>query len=157
MGKLELRKGVWDVLAVAKALPEIRFRIVGWGPEEQAMRRAASANVEFVGAVRDADLAREYARASVFFLPSRAEGSPVALLEAMASGCAVVCTLPFDFDGLKVEPGDVPGLIAAVRSLALDPARARSLGEQNVARALSHNWEDFAAILHGVYREVLGA
>ena len=156
VGKLEVRKGVWDVLAVAKALPEIRFRIVGWGPEERALRRQASPNVEFRCVAKDPDVAQEFSRASIFFLPSRAEGSPMALLEAMASGCAVVCTLPLEYEGSKVAPGDVPGMVSAVRSLASDPARARALGERNVALSRAHTWEDFAATLHAVYREVLG-
>jgi len=156
VGKLEVRKGIWELLAVAKALPDIRFRIVGWGPEERAVRREASPNVEFVDIVTNGNLAPEFSRASIFLLPSRAEGSPMALLEAMASGCAVVCTLPLEYEGAKVAPGDIPGLISAVRSLASEPARARALGQANVTLARAHTWEDFAATLHAVYREVLG-
>jgi glycosyltransferase involved in cell wall biosynthesis len=156
VGKLEVRKGVWDVLAVAKALPDVKIRVVGWGPEEEALRRAAPPNVEFVGVVKGPDLAREYARASIFLLPSRAEGSPVALNEAMASGCAVVCTLPFEYAGAQLAPGDVEGLVRAVRRLASDPQEARALGARNVELARGRSWEAFAETLYATYREVLG-
>ncbi len=156
VGKFEVRKGVWEVLAVAKALPDVRIRMVGWGPEEEALRREAPPNVEFVGVVKGPDLAREYARASIFLLPSRAEGSPVALNEAMASGCAVVCTLPFEYAGAQLSPGDVTGLATAVRQLASNPQEAHALGARNVELARGRSWEVFAKTMHATYREVLG-
>jgi glycosyltransferase involved in cell wall biosynthesis len=156
VGKFEVRKGVWDVLAVAKALPDVRFRMVGWGPEEAALRRAATPNVEFEGVVKGPDLARDYARASIFLLPSRAEGSPAALNEAMASGCAVVCTLPFEFAGVQPAPGDVDAIVAAIERLVSHPQEARALGARNVELARGRSWEAFAQALHATYCEVLG-
>ncbi|MDE3165879.1 MAG: glycosyltransferase family 4 protein, partial [Acidobacteriota bacterium] len=71
-GKFEERKGVGDVLAVARALPAVRFRLAGWGPEEAAIRAAALPNVEMLGFLQAGELAQAYARASVFLFPSRA-------------------------------------------------------------------------------------
>lgn len=154
VGKLEPRKGVWDVLAVATALPERTFRIAGWGPEEEALRRAAPPNVELLGLMKGDALAQAFARASIFLFPSRAEGSPVAVLEAMASGCAVVCTLPLEFAGAEVPPGDRDALVDAVRRLASDPEQARALGARNVELARAYTWEGFASTLLTTYREV---
>lgn len=45
-GKFEKRKGVLDALEVARALPQVRFRMIGWGPEMEYLKRAALRNVE---------------------------------------------------------------------------------------------------------------
>ena len=71
------------------------------------------------------DVAPYYHAAEVFVLPSRAEGMSNALLEAMASGLAVVATRVGAADalithrehGLLVAPSDVPGLAAALREV----------------------------------------
>jgi starch synthase len=75
-------------------------------------------------------------RASLFVLPSRTEGMPVALMEAMASGKAVVATrvggvpelLEEGRSGVIVAPEDPPALAGALSELLADPARRRALG-----------------------------
>jgi glycosyltransferase involved in cell wall biosynthesis len=89
----------------------------------------------FTGAVHDVPA---YLRAAdVFVLPSRREGLPVALLEAMACGLPCVASrLPGSTDtiiddgvnGVLTPPGDAGALAAAIASLLSDPARARRLG-----------------------------
>jgi glycosyltransferase involved in cell wall biosynthesis len=74
--------------------------------------------------------------ASVFALPSREEGLPVSLLEAMAHALPVVVTpvggipdlVADGTHGRMVSPDDPPGLAAALRELLDDPGRARGMG-----------------------------
>ena len=85
-------------------------------------------------------MARWYSRATVFLLPSRYEGFPNVLLEAMAAGCACIATDcltgPADLirhgeNGLLMPPSATTAdWVAAVAGLLADPERRRRLGEQ---------------------------
>lgn len=97
VGRLHPQKG-FDVLLKALAIfiqerPDWRVMIVGQGPEEQALKALAKEKglrscVSFEGLQKD--MAPYYARARIFALSSRHEGTPNALLEAMAYGVAPV-------------------------------------------------------------------
>jgi glycosyltransferase involved in cell wall biosynthesis len=164
VGKFERRKGVHEVLEVARRLPHVPFRLLGWGPEIEAIRQAASPNVsiEFLppGAIMDETrasvLASAFGRASIFFLPSKAESFGLVLVEAMASGCAVVSTVPLNYEGAHVAEGDVPQMTAAIRRLSDDPDTTAELGRRNVALAREYNWDTFSRALIEIYRNVLG-
>ena len=110
-----------------------------------AMRADAAAagvadRLHFAGVTRDVPA---YLRAAdIFVLPSRREGLPVALLEAMACGLPCVASrLPGSTDtiiehgvnGLLTPPGDAAALTQAIASLLGDAAEGRRLG--SAARA----------------------
>ncbi|HWB83062.1 MAG TPA: glycosyltransferase family 4 protein [Bryobacteraceae bacterium] len=154
-GKLDIRKGVYDLLAAAKELPQVKFKILGWGPEEQAMRAAATTNVEFLGFDQGELRRQTLAAASIFVLPSRAEGLPVALMEAMAAGCAVVCTLPFEYEGARVPVGDRAQLTSALARLWSDPRATRRMGEENRRTAEAFTWDRYIDVLLDVYAGLL--
>nr|WP_307728053.1 heparinase II/III family protein [Massilia terrae] len=157
LGQIEPRKGIYELLEALALLaprhPQAVLAIGGQG-EVEAVRRRAEAlgiadRVQFLGWLSGADKQAELARAAMFCLPSHAEGLPMAMLEAMAAGKAVVATsvggIPHavrDGDnGLLVAPGDVAGLAAALGSLLDDDQRRRELG----ARARATIARDFEA------------
>jgi glycosyltransferase involved in cell wall biosynthesis len=123
---------------VAEAHPDWRLRICGGGEERPALEALVGElrlgdRVELPGRVRDVEAALE--AASVFALASRVEGLPVALLEAMAKGLAVVsvdtggCELiEHGVDGLLVPPGDDPALARAICALIESEPLRRRLG-----------------------------
>lgn len=93
VGRLSTEKGISDLLAVAAALPSICFRVVGDGPLAGSVRTCAArlANLVYVGPTDHSGVAREMRRARVVTMPSRwEEPGPLAALEAMAFGAAVV-------------------------------------------------------------------
>lgn len=117
-----------------------RLVLVGDGPDLAALRRLADelgleGRVRFTGALAHEHVREHYAQAAVFCLPSFAEGLPVVLMEAMASGVPVVATriagvpelIEDDVTGLLVSPGDADELAAALRRLAEAPELAREL------------------------------
>lgn len=101
VGRLSYEKGV-DLLLDALAEPVLREHelsvvIVGDGPLREVLEskaRTLHLEVEFAGAMLDPDSILR--RSKIFALPSRSEGHPLALLEAMASGCVPVA---FDCEG----------------------------------------------------------
>jgi GalNAc-alpha-(1->4)-GalNAc-alpha-(1->3)-diNAcBac-PP-undecaprenol alpha-1,4-N-acetyl-D-galactosaminyltransferase len=145
-GRLVLYKG-FDVLvrAFARCAPhhsEWRLCIVGDGPEHQSLAQLAqqlgiAERCEFPG--RASDLAPVFARAALFVLPSRYEGFPNVLLEAMAHQLPAVSTdcpsgprhiIEEGVDGLLVPVDDVDALATAMDRLMGDPVERRRLGER---------------------------
>jgi glycosyltransferase involved in cell wall biosynthesis len=140
VGRLAAYKGL-DLLALALAdlggrgLP---CRWLALGPDQtrgrlQRFVRRLGVSARFVGAVPPAVVRGWLRRADVFVQPSRAEGSPMAVLEAMAAGRPVVAS----------SVGGVPGLVGRAGLLvpagdpaALSRALARVLGDRRLAERL---------------------
>ncbi len=143
VGRLVAAKGQYVLVDAARRLGEdnrdFRVTIVGAGPQEQGLRAAIreaglEARVTLAGALNQEQVRRLYGEADAFVLPSFAEGIPVVLMEAMASGVPCVTTritgipelIRSDDEGLLVAPSDAEALAAAIARLIDDPAlRAR--------------------------------
>jgi glycosyltransferase involved in cell wall biosynthesis len=140
VGRLTFQKGV-DVLLTAwrgvqEQLPEsrrARLVIIGAGPGRAQLECLTATlgigdSVTFVG--EQSDVAAWLRQSDVAVLPSRWEGMPNALLEAMACGLPCVATrvsgseevIQHGANGLLVEPDDSVALAAALRTVLLDPA-----------------------------------
>lgn len=151
-GRLAAEKGILDLLHAARIVaarePGVRFAIAGDGPlrgdaEHLADALGLSGNVRFLG--RRSDIAACYAAFDVLALPSRDEGLPLTLLEAMAAGVPAVATrvgfvphaVTDGVTGLLVAPASPAALAEALLSLLARPAWARELGQAARARALT--------------------
>ena len=131
VGRVTRQKGQ-DVLLdswprVAADRPDAVLALVGDGDQLPVLRDRAPAGVRFAGPVDD--VRPWYAAADLVVQPSRWEGLPLTLLEALASGRPVVGTdVPGLGDALPpgagavVPVGDAPALAAAVRDRLVDPA-----------------------------------
>jgi glycosyltransferase involved in cell wall biosynthesis len=126
--------------AVAERLPHSRFIVVGDGErraelEALSCRLGLGARVRFLGWRHDLDTL--YADMDVVALTSRHEGSPVALIEAMAAARPVVASavggvpelVEDGISGYLVPPGDVAGFARAIERVLMSPDRGRTLGE----------------------------
>lgn len=142
-GRITAEKGVRDLLAAARLLPEHPLTVCGDGPLLAELRASAPAHVTFTGALSPVEVRRRLAHADVVVVPSRwPENDPYAVLEAQAAGRAVVASaiggipeqVTDDVDGVLVPPAQPPALAAAVRALLADPARRTRLGEAAAAR-----------------------
>jgi glycosyltransferase involved in cell wall biosynthesis len=106
----------------------------------------------------------ELDRCDIFVLPSVSEGLPVALLEAMSWGRAIVATkvggvpevLSDGVDGVLVEPRRPEELAGEVASLVADESRRARLGDAARARAERLNADEVCGRLDAVYRELAG-
>ena len=146
LGRLGERKGS-QVLVRALALladrrPEARLVLAGDGDPESVRGLAQSlgvdAHIELPGWVGSDERDRILRNATVFALPSREEGLPVALLEAMAYGLPSVVTavggVPDVFEdgrhGYYVPVDDPAALAEQLLRVFSDPEGARRMGEQ---------------------------
>lgn len=146
LGNLCKRKGVWDLVACAGQLPPaVRLVLVG-GEEDpginvrvrdELVNQGREDRVELVGpAVGEAKF-RWLRKADIFVLPSYAEGVPISMLEALASGLSAVVTpvggipsvLKDGEHALFVTPGDHAGLVGAIARLAGDSDLRTRMGE----------------------------
>lgn len=140
-------KGV-DVLlaALARTARPHRLTLVGDGALRPALTTAARElglgdRVAFTGTLAaGGPVFARLREADLFVLPSRTEGLPRALLEAMAFGLPCLATPVGGVPELLapealVAVDDVAGLAAAIDALAADPARRRALAAANRERA----------------------
>lgn len=173
VGRLEPQKG-HDLLLEAFARlrrerPEARLLLVGDGRERAALeglaaRLGVAEGVRFLGTRRD--LPALLPALDAFAFPSRWEGTPLALIAAMAAGVPVVAT-PVGGVPTVVEEGrtgrlvpveDVPALAAALGGLLDDPAASRSLAERGRAHVLAHcSVEAMVGELEALYLELAAA
>jgi phosphatidyl-myo-inositol alpha-mannosyltransferase len=175
VGRLDPRKGVEHLIAavpevVARTRGRARFLIVGdsylRGKLQAAVRPDMREHVTFIGAVPGADLPRWYATADIFVAPATGnESFGIVLLEAMASGRAVVCSdipgyrsavIP-DYNGVLHPPGDVGALTDALCALVADDDRRATLSANGRKHALEFAWPRVTDEIEAVYRELLGA
>jgi glycosyltransferase involved in cell wall biosynthesis len=143
VGRLDPVKGLEHLLGAFRALPadhRAHLVLAGGGPLHKKLVRimrssSLTRRVELLGPRNDVPAL--LAAADLFVFPSRTEGLPNALLEAMAARCPIVTTdVPGCRDlivdgrnGLLVPYGDVPALTAAMDRLLTDREEARRLGE----------------------------
>jgi glycosyltransferase involved in cell wall biosynthesis len=167
VGRLHPVKG-HDVLleafaGIASRVPDARLVIVGDGGFESDLATLAAslgiaARVTFAGAESATAVRDRLAQARCFVLPSRSEGLPLALLEAMAAGAPIVVTrvggipeVVGDESAVIVPPEDATALAAALVAVLSDD-------ESATARA-SHARRDVlrftSAAADAAYSEVL--
>lgn len=151
VGRLAAAKGVPILLDAFARLharfPDARLTLIGDGPARRQLEaRAAGLGlaeaVAFTGYLGQDEVAAHLARSDLFALPSFAEGVPVVLMEAMATGLPVLATRIAGIpelveDGLSgriVAPGDLDAFADAMIALLEDPGRALVLGQAGRAR-----------------------
>jgi glycosyltransferase involved in cell wall biosynthesis len=162
VGRLTHQKGFDQLLSALTHLHVLDYRclIAGAGEEDIRLRSLAAElgledRVIFAGYRRDVpDL---LSALDCYIQPSRYEGMPFAVLEAMASGRPIVAAavdgikelIVHGEHGLLAEPGDPVELAGCIQAIAADPMRAAVLGaaaREKAARmfdeeAIADRWE----------------
>ncbi len=163
VGRLTARKGLLSLIDAGKLLKEqgIRMKLwfVGKGPLEGYLRkRTARAGLDtkeavFFGFVPLETLIKIYQRSNIVVVPSRYEGLPSTLLEAMSCGKPIVaCRAPgisevvtHRVHGWLAEADSGRSLAEGIRALLEDTDMQRSLSRNARARVLqSYTWDSVA-------------
>jgi glycosyltransferase involved in cell wall biosynthesis len=170
IGRLERRKGIYELFeafeAVRREIPEACLRVVGAGEELDALRDRAAAigrSVEVLGAVPNTEVGDLLAEAWLLCLPSYGEPFGMTVLEAMASGRAVVATdrggprhLVDPRGGIRVPPADAPALAGALVEILSDRGRLEAMGRFNRDRVeREFDWSRVLAAVEAAYADAL--
>jgi glycosyltransferase involved in cell wall biosynthesis len=171
VGRLVFNKGNQYVIEAAKRLHatgrSFELSIVGDGPMSQSLERQAeeligAKVVEFVG--RRSDIPQLLRGADIFVRPSLTEAMSLSMLEAMASGLAVIATdvgstrevLTDGVNGLLVRPGSVDALVDVLAKLIDGVDLRLRLGEAARQTAHGYNWEQVATSTFAVLSSAVG-
>jgi glycosyltransferase involved in cell wall biosynthesis len=153
---------------VLREIPEARLTIAGCIEPEERVRRcfaqATQSALEVWPFVPRAEIPSLYAEHEIFVLPSLMEGMPLVLLEAMASGMAVVTTessgmtdlVEDSHDGLLVIPGDTDCLTSAMTQLCRDAEMRQRLGKAAQEKMKRYTWAQSARRHEMVFHRALG-
>jgi glycosyltransferase involved in cell wall biosynthesis len=152
---------------IADADDQAVFLVAGDGElrgdlEKSAADSGLGGRVRFLGWRRDLDIV--YGATDVLLLTSRNEGTPVALIEALAAGVAGVSTdvggvgdvIRDETIGLRAPFGDANALAARVLELLHDPHRRRAMGQRGRASVVARFGIDrLVDDVERLYRELL--
>jgi glycosyltransferase involved in cell wall biosynthesis len=170
VGRLDQQKGLEpffeELPYVFSEFPSHDLMLVGDGPLQEALRRRAQRlslddRVHFAG--WRSDVPAIMAAADVVVLPSRWEGMPNVILEAMAAGKPVVATQAegtVELLGLGALDqtalmGDWPGLRGRLLCILRNPPLAKKLGEQNQSRSEQFSLESMVTRYQRLYKSLL--
>jgi glycosyltransferase involved in cell wall biosynthesis len=160
-------KGGGEILAMLELVEPGELRVVLAGPGElqEAGRRFVDSrpDVEWLGWMAGEERERVMGAATIFILSSSSEGLPIALLEAMSAGMAIVATevggvpdvVEDGVEALLVAPEDPGALAAALERLLADGELRERLGRAAQARAAGMGIERVAERIDALYRELL--
>jgi len=168
VGRLTSRKGVDYLLYAMKKIREIHCVVVGDGPQREYLFSLTKTigiqkRVTFTGYVPKEDLKHLYAAADFLVLPSLAEGLPLVILEALATGTPVIASriagipdiISDGYNGIMVPPRDVDALSKSMQKLACDP-ELREKMSHNARRTINEkfSWKNVAKEVLTVYDKV---
>lgn len=168
VGRLSPAKGPQFLLSALRDI-DIRCILVGDGQyrrelQEMARNLGISKRVEFRGLLPFSEIRPVYAGADLFVLPTLKEGSPLVILEAMASGLPIISSkvsgvvdaVVDGYNGFTVVPGDIIGLREKILTLTTDVTLRRVMGARSRRLATEQfDWHKIAVKTISVYKEVL--
>jgi glycosyltransferase involved in cell wall biosynthesis len=151
---------------VRESIPDVRFVIVGDGPELNAIRREVErrklhSTVILTGFRADAQ--RIISAFDVFALPSIHEGLSIALIEALSLAKPIVASRAGGVpevvrdgeQGFLVEPGDADALAKRIITLLLDDALRTRMGDASLRRAAAFDIRNAVKRTEEIYEALL--
>jgi glycosyltransferase involved in cell wall biosynthesis/predicted metal-dependent phosphoesterase TrpH len=144
--------------------PSLHLVLAGGGPEEELVRERIGDGATFLGWLEGEQLARAYASADMLLFPSHTDTFGQVILEAQASGLAVVAVAaggPLSLIEHRVSgllcPPDAPTVADAMLELASTPQLRKRLARAGLRAARQRSWEQALARLGTGYGRVLSA
>jgi glycosyltransferase involved in cell wall biosynthesis len=172
VGRLVYQKGIDILIKALGRLKDYEWRLdlVGDGPHLPDLERLAkdfgiAERIKYRGWVDKEVIIDEYSSANLFVFPSRHEGMPNAVLEAMACGLPVVATdiagneeLVIQGEtGFLIPPENPDALSDVLRNLFLDPLMGKKMGMESRRRVENYySWDGVASQYARILQTMIG-
>lgn len=172
LGRLHEDKGLREIIETCRILKEekfnFRFKCFGTGDAKDffvaEMNEILGEKFFYGGVISGTKKQKELAASDVFLLPSRYEGLPVALLEAMANFCVPIVSnvgsigavIEDNVNGLLIEPQNVPQIVEKIKLILsnnIDFERLQKNARKTVEEKF--NLKDYIEKLDKIYRKIL--
>lgn len=170
VGQLQVRKGIFDFIEVAKRMPHVEFLWAGgfsFGSitdgykQVKQIMEAPPANVKFLGMIERCDMIDIYNVADLMFLPSFEELFPMTVLESMCCGVPMLLreleiyeNILFDF---YLRKDSVDGFVEEISKLAADKAYYAAAVELSEKGHKFYSREHVLAMWKAYYAHVASA
>lgn len=171
-GQWITRKGITQVIEAFTVLgqrhPSMQLGVLGAGTAREnvvaGFPEQLRSRIKVHPPLSHADCAQVLLDYDIFLLPSFAEGTPLALIEAMYTGIPVITTATCGMkdviqngqNGLLVGPGDAGQIIRSVEQLMADSELRRRLGQQAFSDATQkYTWRAAAEAVNAAYASIL--
>jgi len=166
----DIATGIRAFALVSQRFPNVRFTVVGEGPERDTLMRLArelriDAKISFPGRLTREAMAALYREADVMLNPSLIDNMPNSILEAYASGVPIVSTnvggIPYiardNETAMLVAPGDAEAMAERICSVLGHPNLAHSLAAQGRLEASRYSWPEIRTAWLTLYRRLATA
>ena len=169
IGLLNWRKGIDLLIQAAHLLRDkpLRFLIVGHGPQESIFKKEIQKlklddRVQFMGNTTKVGLF--YSLSDVFILPSRGEGLPGVIMEAMAYGKPIIASnipcipelVTENYNGQLFQDGNVLDLVNKIeKAINEGDFSTREKGENSLKKIQEFDWEKVKNQYLSFYEEMI--
>jgi glycosyltransferase involved in cell wall biosynthesis len=148
------KKNLGVVLDVAKDLPLLNFVVAGDGPEKQYLMDRIKyeniVNVQMLGNKMPDELLLLYYKSDIFMISSTKEGTPTAMLEAMACGLPIITSGSGGVENILgsynyiVQKNDKEGFVYCISELIKDTGLMKEISVQNIKLSSEFSWKNVA-------------
>jgi glycosyltransferase involved in cell wall biosynthesis len=152
------------LVMVGKSLSDTTVdRMNGWNKDLVKIQALAQENplIHIIGFVSNQDLVALYNAATLFVMPSLYEGFGLPVLEAMASGCPVICSKDGSLAEVAgdaayfIDPYDVQNIAKGISALYKDKAKQKKLSQKGLLHIKNFSWEKTARQTVAIYSSLV--
>ncbi|MBN1182643.1 MAG: glycosyltransferase family 4 protein [Bacteroidales bacterium] len=164
-GRISPEKGISVLLAAAKCLSNIKFKLAGSGSDDYIKSLILPSNVEMLGMLNKTRLQTAYKEANIFVLASTCyEGFPMVFPEAMIANLPIIAPKMAGYpeivkdhkNGLLFEPSNAEDLAQKIKYLWDNPDIAQKMGKAGQKNALhEYSPEKYYERLMGIYKQII--
>ena len=150
IGRMDWEKGIFEVLKIARRLPEEEFVFVGGFADPAQEKRfvhelETTSNAGWLGPLHGQEKYRVIAASKILVFPTRRDEFPMTLIEATILGCVPLVSpvgsvgeiVKDGFNGVYIDPEDVDGIARKIRELG-DGEHLRRMSANGIEYARAH-------------------